>query len=359
MAQKKRLIMTGGGTAGHVVPNLSLIPELKARGWNMAYIGEREGMEKGLVEGLMPYYGIRTGKLRRYFDWKNLSDPFKVFAGIGDAKRILREYKPQVIFAKGGFVSVPVVLAARLLKIPVVMHESDYTPGLANRLMKGSARYICTTFPETLKMLGEKAVHTGTPIRQELFQGMKARGMSLCGFRDEGLPVLLVTGGSQGAQSINEALWGALSTLTRKFQIIHLCGRGKANDACNSYKNYKQIEYADKEMKDLLAACDMILSRAGANSIYEFLALGKPMLLIPLPKGSSRGDQILNANSFVAQGFAHVLPQEELTPQSLSGALEALWEDHMRIQVNMRSVPHGDAISKIVDQIEACLVRGN
>jgi UDP-N-acetylglucosamine--N-acetylmuramyl-(pentapeptide) pyrophosphoryl-undecaprenol N-acetylglucosamine transferase len=347
--RKKVLVMTGGGTAGHVTPNLSMIPQLRVQGWEIHYIGSKTGMERELVGDLAVYHGISTGKLRRYLDVRNLTDPFKTIGGMFEARALLKDLKASVVFAKGGFVSVPVVLAARSLRIPVVMHESDYTPGLANRIMKPAAQLVCTTFPETAAMLGIKGLHTGTPIRRELLAGDKQAALRSLGFGPD-LPVLLVTGGSQGAQAINEALRGALPRILTRFQIIHLCGKGKAEPSIQ-YPGYRQIEYASGEMKDYLAACDIILSRAGANSIYEFLALRKPMLLIPLPLSVSRGDQILNAHSFERQGFARVLDQEDMTPDTLYDALMDTWLHREQLRASMESAEDRDAANLIIAQI--------
>ncbi|MDD3242206.1 MAG: undecaprenyldiphospho-muramoylpentapeptide beta-N-acetylglucosaminyltransferase [Eubacteriales bacterium] len=345
------IILTGGGSAGHVTPNLALAPVLRARGYRVEYIGSRDGMERELVsrEGI-PYHGISTGKLRRYFDMKNFSDPFRVVAGVGQARQLLKEMKPAAVFAKGGFVSVPVAMAAHRLRIPLVLHESDLTPGLANKIMLRWADRVCTTFPEAAQALGDKAVHTGTPMRQTLFSGNRADGLARCGFTD-GKPTLLMTGGSLGAQAINEALRQALPSLTPRFNVIHLCGKGKLDKALVGTPGYYQCEYATDEMKDFLAAADLVLSRAGSNAIYELLALKKPMLLIPLPLSASRGDQILNAQSFEKQGFAKVLPQEELTPASLVDGLTALWAQKGEITTVMAADRQSNAVEKVADVI--------
>ena len=352
----KTIVLTGGGTAGHITPNLALIPLLQARGWTVHYIGGRDGMERKLVEGLpgVAYYGVSCGKFRRYRDLKNLTDPFRVLKGVAEAAAVLRRVKPQVLFSKGGFVSVPVAWAARLSGVPMVLHESDLTPGLANRLALPMARRICTTFPETAKALGEKARHTGTPIRQALFAGDKGRGLALCGCSNDGMPTLLMMGGSQGASSINATLRAILPKLTRSMRVIHLCGQGNLAAELEGMAGYKQFEYVTDDLPDLLAASDLIVSRAGANSIYEFLALRRPMVLIPLPLSASRGDQIDNARSFAAQGFAHVLPQENMTENSLYDAILDAWANRDTMLRAMKTAEGGgDGTEAVLQEIEA------
>lgn len=309
----KKIVLTGGGTAGHVTPNIALIPELKERGWEISYVGTEKGIEHELIsrEGI-PYYSVRSGKLRRYLSKENIKDAFRVLGGISDAKKVLKEIKPDVVFSKGGFVAVPVVVAAAQLGIPIVAHESDLTPGLANKLAMPFAKTVCTTFPETVTYVkGGKGVYTGSPIRKELFNSSKEKGLEYCGF-DSTKPVILSMGGSLGAVKINNALRAALPSILKDFQVVHLCGKGNVDESLNGLKGYKQFEYVNEELKDIFAAADVIISRAGSNSISEFLALKKPCLLIPLSAKASRGDQILNAKSFEKQGFAKVLDEEEI-----------------------------------------------
>ncbi len=309
----KKIVLTGGGTAGHVTPNIALIPELKNDGWDVSYVGTENGIEHELIarEGI-PYYSVRSGKLRRYLSKENVKDAFKVLSGINDAKKVLKEIKPDVVFSKGGFVAVPVVIAAGRMGIPVVAHESDMTPGLANKLAMPYAKTVCTTFPETVKYIKDgKGVYTGSPIRKELFDSSKEKGLEYCGFNTE-KPVILSMGGSLGAVKINNALRAALPSLLKDFQIVHLCGKGNVDSSLLNTKGYKQFEYVNEELKDIFAAADVIISRAGSNSISEFLALKKPCLLIPLSANASRGDQILNAESFEKQGFAKVLQEESI-----------------------------------------------
>ena len=321
----KRIVLTGGGTAGHVTPNIALLPTLKKLDYDIHYIGSYEGIEKKLIEDFdIPYYGISTGKLRRYFDVKNFSDPFRVVKGFSEAKKILKEIKPDIVFSKGGFVSVPVVRAAAALKIPCIIHESDMTPGLANKLCIPVAEKICCNFPETLLNLPEdKAVLTGSPIREELKQGSRLAGLEFCGF-SANLPVIMVIGGSLGAANVNKAVRDALPMLLEDFQVVHICGQGKVDNLLLTTKGYKQFEYVKSELKDLFAMADVVISRAGANAICELLALKKPNLLIPLSAGS-RGDQILNAKSFESQGFSIVLDEDDITEKLLTDKVHELY----------------------------------
>lgn len=348
----KRIVLTGGGTAGHVSPNIALIPRLQEQGYTIYYIGSYDGIEKKLIsEQKIPYYPISSGKLRRYRSLKNLSDPFRVIRGFGQALSLLRKLKPDVIFSKGGFVSVPVVMAGKMLGIRCVIHECDMTPGLANRIAMPFAGRICTNFEETAEHLPkEKAVYTGTPIREMLLKGNKQKGLKLCGFTAE-KPVVLVTGGSLGAGAINDAVRDAAGLLTQSYQVVHLCGNGKKDTSMENIPGYKQIEYAGPEMADLYAASDMIISRAGANTLAEILALAIPNILIPLPLSSSRGDQILNAESFKKKGYSCVLPQEELTKERLMAAVEDTWAKRNAYHKAMNEAPAKDGLQAVLQVI--------
>ena len=348
----KRIILTGGGTAGHVTPNIALLPRLKELGYDIHYIGSYDGIEKKLIEELhIPYYGISSGKLRRYFDVKNFTDPFKVLKGYGQAKKLMKTLKPDVVFSKGGFVSVPVVLAAKHRHIPVIIHESDMTPGLANRLALPSATKVCCNFPETISHLPEgKAVLTGSPIRQELLKGSKEAALKFCGFSEE-KPVLLIIGGSLGAVAVNNAIRGILPDLLKDFQVIHLCGKGKLDTSLEGTKGYVQYEYIQDELADLFALADICVSRAGANAICELLALRKPALLIPLSANASRGDQILNADSFKRQGFCEVLKEEDLTPSLLLETIQKLYKNRQTYIQAMENSKQRDGISSVIKLI--------
>ena len=351
----KTIILTGGGTAGHVTPNIALIPALVTLGYDVHYIGSYDGMEKALIADLnIPYHGIATGKLRRYFSLKNFSDPFRVLKGYGEAKKLMKKLKPAIVFSKGGFVSVPVVWAARKNHVPVIIHESDMTPGLANKLSFSAATKICCNFPETVdKLPGDKAVLTGSPIRAELMLGDADKAEKLCGFEDPDKPVIMVVGGSLGAASVNEMIRKILPRLTEKFNVLHLCGKGKTDEAYTGTKGYFQLEYAKDEMKDLFAYSEIIVSRAGANAICEFLALHKPNLLIPLPLSASRGDQILNAESFRKQGFSLVLDEDkDLTEDSLYDTICDLYERREEFRKVMLKSEQTNAVSAVVKLIE-------
>lgn len=349
----KRIILTGGGTAGHVTPNIALIPRLKEMGYDIQYIGSYNGIEKDLIEPFhIPYHGISSGKLRRYFSVQNFTDPFRVLKGLGEARKLIRELKPDVIFSKGGFVSVPVVLAGKQAKVPVIIHESDMTPGLANKIALPSATKVCCNFPETLEHLPkEKARLTGSPIRQELLSGNKVAAMDLCGFSAD-KPVILVIGGSLGSVAVNNAVRAALPELLERFQVVHLCGKGKLDESLTNTKGYKQFEYISSELRDIFALSDLVISRAGANAICELLALRKPNLLIPLSANASRGDQILNARSFERQGFSVVLEEEEVTKESLLDAVNKLYENRASYMDAMRNSGQHDSINTIVRLIE-------
>ena len=349
----KRIILTGGGTAGHVTPNIALIPKLRDLGYDIQYIGSYNGIEKELIEPFgIPYHGISSGKLRRYFSVQNFTDPFRVIKGFSEARKLIKDLKPDVIFSKGGFVSVPVVLAGKRCKVPVIIHESDMTPGLANKIAIPSVVKVCCNFPETLDSLPKgKAVLTGSPIRQELLSGNKIAAMDMCGFTAD-KPVILVIGGSLGSVIVNNAVRKSLPRLLEKFQIIHLCGKGKTDDSLNDTKGYCQFEYIRDELRDIFALADIVISRAGANAICELLALRKPNLLIPLSAKASRGDQILNARSFERQGFSMVIEEEDLTEDSLVSAVFDLYENRGSYIDAMRNSDQQDSIDTIISLIE-------
>ncbi len=347
----KKIVLTGGGTAGHVNPNIALIPFLKEEGYHISYIGSKDGIEKELIKPLgIDYYEISTGKLRRYLDFKNITDGFRVLKGVSDAKSIIKKIKPNIIFSKGGFVSVPVVLGGYFNKIPVIIHESDISPGLANKISIPFAKKICATFPEALQNIPkDKAVLTGTPIRKELFEGSKDIGLKICNFKAN-KPVILVMGGSLGSVKINTVLRECLDSLLKDFNIVHLCGKNNL-DASINREGYLQIEYATEELKHFLAISSLVVSRAGSNAICELLALKKPNLLIPLSKNASRGDQILNANSFKKQGFSNVLYEEDLSKESLIENINTLSKEQS-VYINTMSTSNlNNAIDKILEQI--------
>lgn len=350
----KKIVLTGGGTAGHVTPNIALIPYLKEEGYEIYYIGSKGGMEEELIKKCgIPYYGISSGKLRRYFDKKNFSDVFKVVKGIFQAKHIIHKIKPDVVFSKGGFVAVPVVIGAHMNKVNVVCHESDITPGLANKLAMPFAKAVCTTFPEAVNHIKDnKGIYTGTPIRDMLFNGNREKGLELCDFSGN-KPVMLIMGGSQGSVKVNNSIRELLNKLLPKYDIVHLCGKGNADENLKDRAGYKQFEYISDELPDIFAMSDFVVSRAGSNAICEFLALHKPMLLIPLGKNASRGDQILNAQSFKKQGFAEVIDEEKMTKGSLFDAINNLYDNRETYIENMKKSKAAEGNKAVMEIIKA------
>lgn len=348
----KHIVLTGGGTAGHVTPNIAMIPALQEKGFQISYIGSYDGIEKKLIEEMgIPYYGISSGKLRRYFDPKNFTDPFKVLKGYQEARKLLKKLKPDVVFSKGGFVTVPVVIAAKHRKIPAIIHESDMTPGLANKLCIPSAVKVCCNFPETVdKLPSDKAVLTGTPIRQELLNGNKLAALKFTGLKPD-KPVLMVIGGSLGSVAVNTAVRQILPELLKDFQVVHLCGKEKLDESLTSLDGYVQYEYIKKELADLFALSDIVISRAGANAICEISALKKPNLLIPLSANASRGDQILNARSFEKLGYSKVLEEEELNNEILLKTIRDLYANKDSYIKAMSESSQMDSIGKIVQMI--------
>ncbi|MBQ9299579.1 MAG: undecaprenyldiphospho-muramoylpentapeptide beta-N-acetylglucosaminyltransferase [Clostridia bacterium] len=352
----KLIVLTGGGTAGHVTPHLALLPHLLKQGYDIHYIGTEEGIEHGMIAKLdgVTYHAVKSGKLRRYHDWKNFTDPFRVIAGAFQSAHLMRKLKPDVCFSKGGFVSVPVVIGAWLNGVPTLCHESDLTPGLANKICSRFAKRIATTFPECAEALGEKAVFTGTPLRPELFSGSREKGLEMAGFSRE-KPVLLMMGGSLGAQSVNKALRDALPRLLPHMQVLHICGKKNLDESLRALDGYWQAEFLTDRLPEAMAAADLILSRAGSNALCEFQALGKPMLLIPYPKGASRGDQILNAASFEKRGLARVLAQENMTSDSLADALLDLLKNGDGLRRALREAPPADgtqAVLRLIEEIQ-------
>lgn len=360
----KKIVLTGGGTAGHVTPNLALIPELKKRKFEVIYIGSKNGMEKDIVTNRnIPYFGINADKLRRYHDFKNFIMPINVLFGIRQAKKILKENNVDIVFSKGGFVSVPVVIAAKELDIPVISHEADITPGLANTIAAPFSKVICCNFEETVKKFGKKGIHTGCPIRERLINGNREKGLKFLAFKED-KPIIFVTGGSLGSKYINELIKDNLEKLIPYVNIVHSCGKGKLNKEYIEVKNdgkviqkldgYRQYELIVDELPDIFAASDLVISRAGANVIYEILALKKLNLLIPLTKKASRGDQILNAKSFEKKNYSVVLYEEEQEKNN-NLFFEKLMEIKKRkkeLITAMNKAGVDDAVNKICDLIE-------
>ncbi|MFS0784807.1 undecaprenyldiphospho-muramoylpentapeptide beta-N-acetylglucosaminyltransferase [Shouchella sp. 1P09AA] len=348
----KKIIFTGGGSAGHVTPNLAIINEMNADVWSIAYIGSYNGIERELVEKSgIPYFGISSGKLRRYFDTKNITDLARISNGLRQARKILKKEKPDVVFSKGGFVTVPVVIAAYSLGIPVHLHESDLTPGLANRIAKRFTKTFYTSFAETAKHFPSDATHVvGSPIRKDLLTGSRTKGLSLTDFVKQ-KPVMLVMGGSLGAKAINEGIRHSLDELLNTYQIIHICGKGHLDPELDGKRGYKQYEYVHEELPHLMQAADLVVTRGGSNAIFEFLALQIPMLIIPLSRQSSRGDQILNAQTFVKNGYAHMLEEEAIKDDSLVKEIHALYANREPILTTMQQSEATRAVQLITDNL--------
>lgn len=329
----KKIAFTGGGTIGHVAVNLALIPEAQKRDIETIYIGSKNGIEKEMITDSAKdtkYIPISSGKLRRYLSFENLKDVFKVLKGVLDARKVLKKEKPDLVFSKGGFVSVPVIIAAKSLKIPSIVHESDVTPGLANKISMKFANKMYTTFEETLKYVPkEKSDYIGAIIREDLRDGSKEEGYQLTGFNDQ-LPVLLVMGGSLGSKALNKAIRDNLDYLTKKYQIIHLTGKGHVDHSIKN-DNYVQYEFVSNELMHFYAITDTVISRAGANAIYEFATLKLPMLLIPLGLDQSRGDQIDNAKIFEKNGYAKVLQEKDVDQSNLISQLDKLENERKAI----------------------------
>lgn len=350
----KRIVLTGGGSAGHVTPNLALIPQLIKEGWEIHYIGTRDGIEKDIIPSdKVIYHEIQAGKLRRYFDIKNFSDPFRVLYGMMQAVSIIRKIKPRVIFSKGGFVSVPVAIGGWMNRVPVIIHESDFTPGLANKIAAPFASKICVNFPEGVNSLPRgKTVYTGTPIRPGLLNGNFQRGLDICGFEKD-KPVVMVMGGSLGSRNLNKLVREILPRLLKDFQVVHICGKGNLDKSLMGIRGYKQFEYINEEQPHIYKIASLIVSRAGANSIFEILSLKLPNILVPLSTKSSRGDQILNARYFEKMGFSKVLLEEETDSTALYNAIIDLYKNRNGYIENMskKQVPDGTKeIMKLINK---------
>ena len=353
---KQKIFLTGGGTAGHVTPNLALIPGLIAEGYRVEYVGSKNGIERRLIEPLdIPYHALAAGKLRRYFDWQNFTDVLRVISGFLQALGLMISNRPDLLFSKGGFVATPVVWAAWLLRVPVIIHESDMTPGLANRLSMPFARRICYSFPETASHLpAHKAVLTGIPVREELLQGDADQARQWLNFYED-KPLLLVVGGSLGSQVINKAVRDVLEDLLVDFNVVHICGAGQTEELLARYGGYRQYEYLDEQLKHLFALTDIVISRAGATMLFELLALRKPHLLVPLSRRASRGDQILNAQSFEQQGFSMVLQEESLNGKQLLGNVKQLYQQRGEYIDAMSSQAEGQAIRRVREALNSVI----
>lgn len=347
-----RIVFTGGGTAGHVTPNIALIERCQSEGWQIDYIGSTSGIEKRLIEETgVPFHDVATGKLRRYFSWQNFIDPFKIAFGLLQAIGLCLRLKPDIVFSKGGFVAVPVIIGAWICRIPVIAHESDTTPGLATRLSAPFVKRICVNFADTISRLpAGKGVVTGSPVRRALLEGDAARAREALQLGDK--PVLLIFGGSLGAGAINRAVFDLLNELCQRFEVVHAVGAGNLADA-PARDGYYPFEYISAGFGDLLAAADLVISRAGANSIYELLVTRTPHVLIPLPRAASRGDQIENAQAFEALGMSVVLPQEVLSSARLQESVEEAWNTRESLRSAMARFDVPDTTSIIIEILKA------
>ena len=344
------VVIAGGGTAGHVVPALPVAEALLERGSAVHFVGSTSGLEERLLAPLgIPYHGIQAGKLRRYFSFENLVDSLRVAVGIVQAWRLLARIRPTVVFSKGGFVSFPVVVGAWLNGIPVVAHESDLTPGLANRLAQRFTTTLCVNFEGT-RAQHARVVVTGTPLRRELLSGDGVRGRQRLGI-DAERAVLLAVGGSLGATRLNEVLRAALDQLLLDYDVIHVCGAGKIDASLGALRGYTQREYVSDGWGDIIAAADIVLSRAGANALYEWLVLGKPHLLVPLSRAASRGDQIENAAYAESRGWSLVLAENELNSETLVAGVAKLAALSGEFRHRMQEFRVRDSTSLIVDEL--------
>ena len=352
-APLQRVLFTGGGSAGHVVPCLPLMEALRARAVAVFFVGSRSGLEERLVAPLdVRFFGIDTGKLRRYWSIENLLDVARIARGLVQAWRVLRRVHPDVVFSKGGFVSFPTVVAAWLQRIPVVAHESDLTPGLANRLALPFVTVVATTFAETrISRRSVQQVHTGTPVRRELRDGSAARGRAFVGAGDV-RPVLLAVGGSLGAEALNRAVRDALPRLRERFHMVHVCGPGRLEPRLDGVAHYTQLEYVSAEWGDVLACADVVVSRAGANTLYELVTLGKPNVLVPLSLRASRGDQLDNARYAERRGWSRVLDEDTLTPERLQAVVEETLTHRERHEKAMAEAGLADATPALLAEIE-------
>lgn len=347
----KRAVVTGGGSAGHVIPALPVIEALQAKGWEVSFIGSDSGLEERLVTPLgTPFFSVRTGKLRRYFSLANLTDAMRIPIGVLQAFAILRRIGPHVVFSKGGFVAFPVVVAAWLRRIPVVAHESDLTPGLANRLSLPFAATLCVSFAGT-RVASRRVVHSGTPIREALLNGDANRGFEAAGLPGD-RPMLVVVGGSLGAQRLNEVTRAALPGLTETFEVLHVCGAGHLDPGLENTPGYAQREFVSDGWGDILAAAAVVVSRSGANALHELLALGKPNVLVPLPTTASRGDQIENAAYAAERGYGTVLPEGDLTPETLVATTRDVLDTLETRRARLAEFSAPDATALIVAELE-------
>jgi UDP-N-acetylglucosamine--N-acetylmuramyl-(pentapeptide) pyrophosphoryl-undecaprenol N-acetylglucosamine transferase len=352
VTEPRHVLFTGGGSAGHVVPSLPLIAHFSALGSRVSYIGSKAGPEAGLIEPLgVPFYTIRSGKLRRYWSWRNVADVWWTLVGICQAIVLIRKLRPSIVFSKGGYAAFPVVVGAWIWRVPVVAHESDLTPGLANRLSLPFVAAVCTNFALTRFPIGNRPIiHTGTPLRTELLRGDAQRGRALLNVAQD-RPLIVVVGGSLGAEALNEVVRAALDVLLSFACVVHVCGANRTDPRLAQRGGYHQFEFVGAAWGDLLAAADVVVSRAGANSLYELVALHKPHLLVPLPRSASRGDQIANAAYARDLGWSRVVAEADLDAARLAVEVRAIYADRLHIAQVLAGAQLGDGTRAVADVI--------
>lgn len=346
------VLVTGGGSGGHVIPAIPVMERLLADGHRVSFVGTRSGYESGLLKGVaIDYFGISAGKLRRYFSLDNVRDAGRVVLGVIEALRLVRRLRPDVIFSKGGFVAFPVVLAGWMCRIPVLGHESDFSPGLANRLSQPFLQTLCTSFAQTpVGGFRGRVVHTGTPVREAMLRGDPDRARQQ--FRlDPAKPMLLVTGGSLGALALNQVVRAALPALLREFEIVHVCGPGRMQ--ASAMAGYHQYEFITEGWGDLFALAAVVVSRAGANSLFELLSLGKLNLLIPLSAAASRGDQLENADYAQQQGYSLVIPEGNLNEGTLVAGIHELLRQRKQYEQRLATFSRVDATEALTGELQA------
>lgn len=345
--KEKSIVLTGGGTAGHVMPNLALVPELKKHFDKIYYLGTKSGIEKDILKKYpeIEFVEIPAVKFRRTFSLEIFALPFKLLKAIAQTKKILKRINPNVIFSKGGYVAIPVAISGKKLNIPVISHESDISMGLANKIIYHYATVMCTSFETTAKK--KRMVCTGSPVRPEIMNGEKFATRTKLGF--DSRKMLLVFGGSIGAMAINKLVWNNIDALTKKYNVAHIVGKGNINKSIN-IQNYKQFEFVSN-IQDFFAMSDIAVCRSGANTLFELIATRLPALLIPLPKLESRGDQIDNAKYFVKKGYFVLLEQEQATNQKFLDMIDLTYNKKDTLKKDMSKFNKISANQKIVDII--------
>lgn len=348
-----KIVFTGGGTAGHAMVNKALIPMMSQEGWETLYVGSHQGVENKMIkeQGIAQYFPISTGKLRRYLSWKNVTDVFRVLNGIREAYEILKKERPHVVFSGGGFVSVPVVLAAAALKIPVVIRETDVSVGLANKICMRFAKKVYVSFPDTKAQIKHTEVaDCGILVRPELLEVSSPRQ------EDTDFPTILVMGGSLGSGAINQFVWRHLEKLQLRYDLIHVCGKGHVNPDVPNQPAYWQYGFVE-DMGALYQKADIVVTRCGSNAINEGLALGKRMICIPFPSKFSRGEQKGNAEYAVRNGCAVILEEDQLTLENLIKAVELVQKKKINPKLILTKESLDFNCREQIAGIKSCAVR--